>query len=164
MGMASSGVHSNGFSLVRKVFDMTKESLDTYYDELGKTLGEALLAPTKIYVKELRSVKEAGVRVKACSHITGGGFYENVPRMLNDDVCAVIEKDSYPIPPIFKLMAEKGQIEETMMYNTYNMGIGMIMAVDPADVDKTVEAVKAAGETPYVIGKIEAGEKGVKLV
>ena len=148
VGMASSGVHSNGFSLVRKVFDMTKESLDTYYDELGKTLGEALIAPTKIYVKALRSVKEAGVRVKACSHITGGGFYENVPR----------------IPPIFKLMAEKGQIEETMMYNTYNMGIGMIMAVDPADVDKTVEAVKAAGETPYVIGKIEAGEKGVKLV
>lgn len=164
VGMASSGVHSNGFSLVRKVFDMTKESLDTYYDELGKTLGEALIAPTKIYVKALRSVKEAGVRVKACSHITGGGFYENVPRMLNDDVCAVIEKDSYPIPPIFKLMVEKGQIEETMMYNTYNMGIGMIMAVDPADVDKTVEAVKAAGETPYVIGKIEAGEKGVKLV
>ena len=164
VGMASSGVHSNGFSLVRKVFDMTKESLDTYYDELGKTLGEALIAPTKIYVKALTSVKEAGVRVKACSHITGGGFYENVPRMLNDDVCAVIEKDSYPIPPIFKLMAEKGQIEETMMYNTYNMGIGMIMAVDPADVDKTVEAVKAAGETPYVIGKIEAGEKGVKLV
>ena len=164
VGMASSGVHSNGFSLVRKVFDMTKESLDTYYDELGKTLGEALIAPTKIYVKALRSVKEAGVRVKAGSHITGGGFYENVPRMLKDDVCAVIEKDSYPIPPIFKLMAEKGQIEETMMYNTYNMGIGMIMAVDPADVDKTVEAVKAAGETPYVIGKIEAGEKGVKLV
>ena len=164
VGMASSGVHSNGFSLVRKVFDMTKESLDTYYDELGKTLGEALIAPTKIYVKALRSVKEAGVRVKACSHITGGGFYENVPRMLKDDVCAVIEKDSYPIPPIFKLMAEKGQIEETMMYNTYNMGIGMIMAVDPADVDKTVEAVKAAGEIPYVIGKIEAGEKGVKLV
>ncbi len=164
VGMASSGVHSNGFSLVRKVFDMTKESLDTYYDELGKTLGESLIAPTKIYVKALRSVKEAGVRVKACSHITGGGFYENVPRMLKDDVCAVIEKDSYPIPPIFKLMAEKGQIEETMMYNTYNMGIGMIMAVDPADVDKTVEAVKAAGETPYVIGKIEAGEKGVKLV
>ena len=164
VGMASSGVHSNGFSLVRKVFEMTKESLDTYYDELGKTLGEALIAPTKIYVKALRSVKEAGVRVKACSHITGGVYYENVPRMLKDDVCAVIEKDSYPIPPIFKLMAKKGQIEETMMYNTYNMGIGMIMAVDPADVDKTVEAVKAAGETPYVIGKIEAGEKGVKLV
>ena len=163
VGMASSGVHSNGFSLVRKVFDMTKESLDTYYDELGKTLGEALIAPTKIYVKALRSVKEAGVRVKACSHITGGGFYENVPRMLKDDVCAVIEKDSYPIPPIFKLMAEKGQIEETMMYNTYNMGIGMIVAVDPADVEKTMEAMKAAGDIPYVIGEIKDGEKGVTL-
>ena len=164
VGMASSGVHSNGFSLVRKVFDMTKESLETYYDELGKTLGEALIAPTKIYVKALRSVKEAGVRVKGCSHITGGGFYENVPRMLGDGVCAVIEKDSYPIPPIFTLMAKKGEIDEKMMYNTYNMGIGMVMAVDAADVEKTMEAVKAAGETPYVIGRIEAGEKDVKLV
>ena len=164
VGMASSGVHSNGFSLVRKVFDMTKESLEAYYDELGKTLGEALIAPTKIYVKALRSVKEAGVRVKGCSHITGGGFYENVPRMLGDGVCAVIEKDSYPIPPIFTLMAKKGEIDEKMMYNTYNMGIGMVMAVDAADVEKTMEAVKAAGETPYVIGRIEAGEKDVKLV
>ena len=164
VGMASSGVHSNGFSLVRKVFEMTKESLDTYYEELGKTLGEALIAPTKIYVKALRSVKEAGVRVKACSHITGGGFYENVPRMLKDGVCAVIEKDSYPIPPIFTLMAKTGNIDEKMMYNTYNMDIGMIMAVDAADVEKTMEAVKAAGETPYIIGRIEDGEKGVKLV
>lgn len=164
VGMASSGVHSNGFSLVRKVFDMTEESLDTYYDELGKTLGEALIAPTKIYVKALRSVKEAGVRIKGCSHITGGGFYENVPRMLKDGVCAVIEKDSYPIPPIFTLMAKKGEIDAKMMYNTYNMGIGMVMAVDEADVEKTMEAVKAAGETPYVIGRIEAGDKDVKLV
>lgn len=164
VGMASSGVHSNGFSLVRKVFDMTKESLDTYYDELGKTLGEALIAPTKIYVKALRSVKEAGVRIKGCSHITGGGFYENVPRMLKDGVCAVIEKDSYPIPPIFTLMAKKGEIDAKMMYNTYNMGIGMVMAVDEADVEKTMEAVKAAGETPYVIGRIESGDKDVKLV
>ncbi len=164
IGMASSGVHSNGFSLVRKVFEMTEESLNTYYDELGKTLGETLLAPTKIYVKALKSIKESGVRVKACSHITGGGFYENVPRMLKDGVCAVIEKNSYPVPPIFTLMAKKGEIEEHMMYNTYNMGIGMIVAVDAGDVEKTMEAVKAAGETPYVIGKIEAGEKGVKLV
>ena len=132
IGMASSGVHSNGFSLVRKVFEMTTESLNTYYDQLGKTLGETLLAPTKIYVKALKAVKEAGVRVKACSHITGGGFYENVPRMLKDGVCAVIEKDSYPVPPIFGLMAEKGDIEEHMMYNTFNMGIGMVVAVDPA--------------------------------
>ena len=163
IGMASSGVHSNGFSLVRKIFEMTKESLDTYYDELGKTLGEALLAPTRIYVKALRSVKEAGVRVKACSHITGGGFYENVPRMLPEGKQAVIRKDSYEVPAIFKLMSEKGQVEEKMMYNTYNMGLGMVLAVDPADVDKTMEAIKAAGETPYVVGEIKDGEKGVTL-
>ena len=135
IGMASSGVHSNGFSLVRKVFEMTKDSLDTYYEELGTTLGEALLAPTKIYVRALRSIKEAGVTVKACSHITGGGFYENVPRMLKEGTTAVIQKDSYPIPPIFRLMAKKGNIEEKMMYNTYNMGIGMIVAVSPEDAE-----------------------------
>ena len=163
VGIASSGVHSNGFSLVRRVFEMTKESLDTYYDELGKTLGEALIAPTKIYVKALRSVKEAGVKIKACSHITGGGFYENVPRMLKDGVKAVITKDSYPIPPIFTLMAKTGNIEEKMMYNTYNMGIGMIVAVNPEDVNVAMDAIKAAGETPYIIGHIEAGEKGVEL-
>ena len=163
IGMASSGVHSNGFSLVRKIFEMTKESLDTYYDELGKTLGEALLAPTRIYVKALRSIKEAGVRIKACSHITGGGFYENVPRMLPEGKQAVIRKDSYEVPSIFKLMAKKGQVEEKMMYNTYNMGLGMVLAVDPADVDKTMEAIKAAGETPYVVGEIKDGEKGVTL-
>ena len=163
IGMASSGVHSNGFSLVRKVFDMTVESLNTYYDELGATLGETLLAPTRIYVKALKAVKEAGVTVKACSHITSGGFYENVPRMLKEGTHAVINKNSYPIPPIFTLMAKKGNIEEHMMYNTYNMGLGMIVAVDPADVDKTMEAMKAAGDTPYVVGTIEAGEKGVTL-
>ncbi len=163
IGMASSGVHSNGFSLVRKVFDMTVESLNTYYNELGATLGETLLAPTRIYVKALKAVKEAGVTVKACSHITGGGFYENVPRMLKEGTHAVINKNSYPVPPIFTLMAKKGNIEEHMMYNTYNMGLGMIVAVDPADVDKTMEAMKSAGDTPYVVGTIEAGEKGVTL-
>lgn len=163
IGMASSGVHSNGFSLVRKIFSMDKETLNTYYDELGKTLGEALLAPTKIYVKALRSIKEAGVRIKACSHITGGGFYENVPRMLPEGKHAVIEKDSYEVPAIFKMMAREGQVEEKMMYNTYNMGIGMVLGVDPADVDKTMEAIRAAGEIPYVIGKVENGEKGVTL-
>lgn len=163
IGMASSGVHSNGFSLVRKIFRMDAETLNTYFDELGTTLGEALLAPTRIYVKALRSIKEAGVRVKACSHITGGGFYENVPRMLPEGKHAVIEKNSYEVPPIFKMMAREGNVEEQMMYNTYNMGIGMIVAVDPADVDKTMEAIKAAGDTPYVIGKIEDGEKGVTL-
>ena len=165
IGMASSGVHSNGFSLVRKVFEkeLTKEGLDTYYEELGTTLGEALIAPTKIYVKALAQVKKAGVRVKACSHITGGGFYENVPRMLKDGVQAVIQKDSYPVLPIFRLLAEKGQIEEKIMYNTFNMGLGMIVAVDPADAEKTMEAMRAAGETPYVVGSIESGEKGVVL-
>lgn len=163
IGMASSGVHSNGFSLVRKVFKMDKETLNTYHDELGKTLGEALLAPTKIYVKALRSIKEAGVRVKACSHITGGGFYENVPRMLPEGKRAVIEKASYPIPPIFAMLAREGKIEEQMMYNTYNMGLGMVLAVDPVDVDKAMEAIQATGETPYVVGKVEDGEKGVTL-
>lgn len=165
IGMASSGVHSNGFSLVRKVFEkeLTKEGLNTHMDALGTTLGEALIAPTKIYVKALRAVKEAGVAIKACSHITGGGFYENVPRMLKDGVRAVIKKDSYPIPPIFQLLAEKGQIEEKMMYNTYNMGLGMILAVDAADADRTMEAIRAAGEAPYVVGTIESGEKGVDL-
>ena len=126
-------------------------------------MGETLLAPTRIYVKALKAVKEAGVTVKACSHITGGGFYENVPRMLKEGTHAVINKNSYPIPPIFTLMAKKGNIEEHMMYNTYNMGLGMIVAVDPADVDKTMEAMKSAGDTPYVVGTIEAGEKGVTL-
>ena len=163
IGMASSGVHSNGFSLVRKVFEMTKESLDTYYEELGTTLGEALLAPTRIYVKALKNIKNKGVTVKACSHITGGGFYENIPRMLVEGTHAVVEKDSYPVPPIFKLLAEKGDIEEQMMYNTYNMGLGMIVAVDPKDVDRTMEAIREAGDTPYVVGRIEAGEKGVTL-
>ena len=163
IGMASSGVHSNGFSLVRKIFRMNEETLNTYIDELGTTLGEALLAPTRIYVKALKSIKDAGVRVKACSHITGGGFYENVPRMLPEGKHAVIEKNSYPIPPIFGLMAREGNVEEHMMYNTYNMGLGMVLAVDPADVDKTMEAIKAAGDTPYVVGKITDGEKGVTL-
>jgi phosphoribosylformylglycinamidine cyclo-ligase len=164
IGMASTGVHSNGFSLVRKIFEMTKESLDTYYDELGCTLGEALIAPTRIYVKALKAVKDAGVRVKACSHITGGGFYENIPRMLPEGKRAVVEKDSYEVPAIFKLMAKKGNVSEQMMYNTYNMGLGMIVAVDPADVDKTMEAMRSAGDTPYVVGKIVDGEKGVDLV
>lgn len=164
IGIASSGVHSNGFSLVRKVFEMTEESLNTYYDELGKTLGEALLAPTRIYVKALKKVKEAGVTIKGCSHITGGGFYENIPRMLPDGVKAVVKKDSYEVPAIFKLLAKTGDIEEEMMYNTYNMGIGMVLAIDPADVDKTMEALKAAGETCYELGQVEAGEKCEELV
>ena len=164
IGMASSGVHSNGFSLVRKIFPMNKETLSVYDEKLGKTLGEALIAPTKIYVRALAEVKKAGVRVKACSHITGGGFYENIPRMLKDGVRAVVEKGSYEVPYLFKLMQEKGEVAEEMMYNTYNMGIGMIVAVDPADVEKTTAAMKAAGETPYVVGRVVSGAKGVDVI
>lgn len=163
IGIASSGVHSNGFSLVRKVFRMTTEALNTYYDCLGETLGEALIRPTRIYVKALKNVKEAGVTLKGCSHITGGGFYENIPRMLPEGVRAVVKKDSYPVLPIFRMLQKEGNIAEEMMYNTFNMGLGMIIAVDPADVDKTMEAIKAAGDTPYVVGSVEAGEKGVTL-
>ena len=163
VGIPSTGVHSNGFSLVRKVFEMTRESLDTYYEELGGTLGETLLTPTKIYVKALRAVKEAGIRVKGCSHITGGGFYENIPRMLPEGIRAVVQKDSYEVPAIFRLLADKGNIEEQMMYNTYNMGLGMVLAVSPEDADRCLEALRAAGETPYVVGHCAAGEKGVDI-
>jgi phosphoribosylformylglycinamidine cyclo-ligase len=163
IGMASTGVHSNGFSLVRKIFEMTKESLDTYYDELGCTLGEALIAPTRIYVKALKAVKDAGVRVKACSHITGGGFYENIPRMLPDGIAAKVEKNSYDIPPICKMLSKVGDVEEHIMYNTFNMGIGMVLALDKNDVDKTVAAIKAAGEEPVILGEAVSGEKGVIL-
>ena len=163
IGIASSGVHSNGFSLVRKVFTMSEEALNTHYDSLGTTLGEALIAPTRIYVKALKSVKAAGVTIKGCSHITGGGFYENIPRMLHDGVRAVVKKDSYTVPPIFKMLAVEGDIAEEMMYNTFNMGLGMVLAVAPEDAEKTMEAIKAAGEECYVVGHVEAGEKGVTL-
>ena len=163
IGLPSTGVHSNGFSLVRKVFEMTKESLDTYYDELGTTLGEALLAPTRIYVKALKAVKDAGVMIKGCSHITGGGFYENIPRMLPDGARAQVKKDSYEVPAIFKLLAKKGDIDEHMMYNTYNMGVGMCLAIDPADADKTIAAIESAGDKAFVLGTVVAGEKGVDL-
>ncbi len=163
VGIASSGIHSNGFSLVRKVFDMTKDSLNTYYEELGKTLGEALIEPTKIYVKALKAVKESGIVIKGCSHITGGGFYENIPRMLPEGVCALVKKDSYEVPAIFKLLQERGGLEERMMYNTYNMGLGMVLALEKGEEKKAMEAIKAAGETPYIVGRIEAGEKGAIL-
>ncbi len=163
VGIASSGIHSNGYSLVRKVFPMDKETLAEYREELGQTLGQALLTPTKIYVKALKAVKAAGVTIKGCSHITGGGFYENIPRMLHDGVRAVVEKDSYEVPAIFRLLAREGKIEEKMMYNTYNMGIGMMLAVDPADADRTVKALEEAGETAFKVGRIISGEKGVEL-
>lgn len=163
VGIASSGVHSNGFSLVRQVFKMNEEALATHYESLGRTLGETLIEPTKIYVKALKSVKDAGVDIKGCSHITGGGFYENIPRMLHDGVRAVVNKKSYEVPAIFKMLSTDGDIAEEMMYNTFNMGIGMVLALDSSDVDNAVNAIKAAGETPYIIGNVEAGEKGVTL-
>lgn len=163
IGIASSGVHSNGFSLVRKVFEMTPQALNTYYEQLGKTLGEALLAPTKIYVKALRCVKESGVVIKGCSHITGGGFYENIPRMLPEGVCACVDKNSYPVPPIFDMIQKNGQLKEHMMYNTYNMGIGMMLTVAPEDKEATLAALQKAGEQAYIVGTVEAGEKGVRI-
>ncbi len=163
VGIASSGVHSNGFSLVRKIFAMREESLNRYFDSLGCSLGDALIAPTKIYVKALRSVKEAGVTIRGCSHITGGGFYENIPRMLPNGIAAKIQKGSYEVLPIFSMMQKDGNIAEEMMYNTYNMGVGMILAVDASDVDKTVSAIRSAGEIPYIMGEAVYGEKGVIL-
>lgn len=163
IGMASSGVHSNGFSLVRKVFSMKKEELETYHEELGTTLGEALLAPTKIYVKAMSAIKNAGIRVKGCSHITGGGFYENVPRMLPDGKHAKIMLNQFPKLPIFAMLQREGQIEDQMMYNTYNMGLGMILAVAKEDVEETMNQIRSAGETPYIVGEILDGDKGVTL-
>lgn len=164
VGIASSGIHSNGFSLVRKVFDVNETNLKRFYPELGSTLGEALLTPTKIYVKALRAVKEAGIRIKGCSHITGGGFYENIPRMLPDGIVARVYKESYPVPPIFKLMQNKGGLEEKMMYNTFNMGIGMVIALDSSDAEAAVEILRAAGEDAFVIGcAVEGDRKGVEL-
>lgn len=164
IGIASSGVHSNGFSLVRKVFTMNEENLNRYVESLGTTLGEALLTPTRIYVKALKAVKENGVTVKGCSHITGGGFYENIPRMLPENARAVVKLDSFKVLPIFNLIQTSGKIKDEMMYNTFNMGLGMVLAVDKDDVDKTMEALSKAGETCYVIGEVVAGEKGVDLV
>lgn len=163
IGIASSGVHSNGFSLVRKVFTMNEENLNRYVESLGTTLGEALLTPTRIYVKALKAVKESGVTVKGCSHITGGGFYENIPRMLPENARAVVKLDSFKVLPIFNLIQTSGKIKDEMMYNTFNMGLGMVLAVDKVDVDKTMEALSKAGETCYVIGEVVAGEKGVDL-
>ncbi len=163
IGIASSGIHSNGYSLVRKVFNMNRDALETYYESLGATLGETLLTPTKIYVKALRSLKDGGVTVKACSHITGGGFYENIPRMLPEGVHAFIKKNSYEVPPIFNMLAKDGEIAEQMMYNTYNMGLGMMVAVDPTQVDEAIRLIEAAGEKAYIVGEVKSGDKGVTV-
>jgi phosphoribosylformylglycinamidine cyclo-ligase len=165
IGIASSGIHSNGYSLVRRVFTIKSQYLNNKLESLGgQTLGEALLTPTKIYVKAMKEIKAGGVTVKACSHITGGGFYENIPRMLPEGIRAFVNKGSYEVPPIFKMLQQEGSIEEQMMYNTYNMGIGMMIAVAPEDVDKTLSLIKAAGETGYVVGEVKAGDKGVTLL
>ena len=163
IGISSSGIHSNGYSLVRNVFNMKRETLDSYHEALGTTLGEVLLTPTKIYVKALSAIKTGGVKIKACSHITGGGFYENIPRMLREDVHAKVYKDSYEVPAIFKMLSVDGAIEEKTMYNTFNMGIGMIIAVDSTEADKTLGLLKTSGETAYIIGEITSGEKGVTI-
>lgn len=163
IGIASSGIHSNGYSLVRNVFNMKREVLDHYYECLGTTLGEALLTPTKIYVDALKTVKQGNVTIKACSHITGGGFYENIPRMLPEGVSAVIHKESYEVPSIFKMLSKDGNVEEQVMYNTFNMGIGMMVIVDKTKVDETLRLIQLSGEKAYVVGEIVAGEKGVRL-
>ncbi|HHX11724.1 MAG TPA: phosphoribosylformylglycinamidine cyclo-ligase [Clostridiales bacterium] len=163
IGIASSGIHSNGYSLVRNVFRMQRETLETYYESLGSTLGETLLTPTKIYVKTLKELNKANITVKGCSHITGGGFIENIPRMLPEGVHAVVNKSSYDILPIFNMLAKDGNIEEAMMYNTFNMGLGMVIAVDRNEADKAINAINNAGDKPYIIGEIINGEKGISL-
>ena len=163
IGVASSGVHSNGFSLVRKVFDINEKTIDVYYDELGANLGETLLTPTRIYVKPLLALMDE-VRVNAISHITGGGFYENVPRMLSDDTLAVIEKDKCFTLPIFDLIQKTGNIPEHDMYNTFNMGTGLMLAVDSDKADEAVRILQANGEQAKIIGEIKSGEKGVEIV
>ena len=160
IGLKSSGVHSNGFSLVRKVFDVNKENLNEYVESLGCTVGEALLKPTKIYVKPILKLIEQ-VKVKGISHITGGGFYENMPRMLREGVALKIDKNSYEVPPIFKLIAERGNIPERDMYNTFNMGIGMAVIVPESEVEKSLEILKQAGEEAYLIGEVIAGNKEI---
>ncbi len=164
VGIASSGVHSNGFSLIRKVFTMKEENLNRYYDSLGASLGDVLLTPTKIYTKALKNVKDAGFKIKGCSHITGGGFFENIPRMLPKGMSAEVKKDSYPIPPIFEMIKKDGGIEEHMMYNTFNMGLGMVLAVDPSDAEGIRTAIEETGEKAYIVGTVkDDGKKGVEL-
>ena len=165
IGLASTGVHSNGFSLVRKVFDVEHADLTSPMEELGgKSLGETLLTPTRIYVKAIKALLKAGVDIHAISHITGGGFYENVPRMMTEGLTAQIRLDSFPRLPIFDLIEKKGGIPERDMYNTFNMGIGMILALPAQQAAQALEILKAAGEQAYQIGQVVSGEAGVELV
>lgn len=161
IGIKSSGIHSNGFSLVRKIFELSEKNINLYIDELSMTLGESLLTPTKIYVKSALAAIDAA-NVKAISHITGGGFYENIPRMLKKGLCAKVEKASVPVLPIFNVMQEKGKIPEHDMFNTFNMGVGMCMAVGKDTAQKAIDVLQAAGETAFVIGELKEGE-GIEL-
>ncbi|HHT97340.1 MAG TPA: phosphoribosylformylglycinamidine cyclo-ligase [Clostridiales bacterium] len=163
IGLASSGIHSNGYSLVRKVFTMDEKTLNTYYDELGKTLGEELITPTKIYVNALKYIKENNITIKGCAHITGGGFYENIPRMLPKGMEALINKDSYEVPAIFKMLEKEGNIDNSVMYNTFNMGIGMAVVVEGDKADQVMEILKANNETAYKLGEIREGTNGIIL-
>ena len=162
IGLASSGVHSNGYSLVRKTLGINEKSVRRYISEFGKTLGEELLTPTRIYVRAIQAVL-AACPVKAISHVTGGGFYENIPRMLKDGICARVEKAAAPVPPIFDLIAKTGDIPERDMYNTFNMGVGLVIAVAREDADRAMAALVQAGERAYLIGECVAGEKGIEL-
>ncbi len=167
IGIASSGIHSNGYSLVRRIFELDSEDaaakLDEYLPELGEKLGEALLRPTRIYVKAVSALQDAGIRIRGCAHITGGGFYENIPRMLPEGTAVRIRKDSYPIPPVFELMKKRGDLEEKMMYNTFNMGIGMVISVREEDAETAVEIIDGAGEKAYRLGEVTVGSKEVVI-
>ncbi|PKM51858.1 MAG: phosphoribosylformylglycinamidine cyclo-ligase [Firmicutes bacterium HGW-Firmicutes-7] len=162
LGLPSSGIHSNGYSLVRKLFEPTAEKLSVFVEDLGTTIGEQLIKPTKIYVKAIQELKEC-VSMKAISHITGGGFIENIPRMLNDGYCARINLGTWPIHPIFNLMQQLADIQEKDMYNTFNMGIGMIIAMTAQDAVKAIDALEKIGEKAYIIGTVEKGSTGVAL-
>ena len=163
IGITSSGVHSNGFSLVRKIIDESDLDYNTYSDELGQTIGEALLTPTKIYVPELKSIKDGGMKIHGASHITGGGFYENIPRMLPEGLSAFVSEMSYPVPPIFKLLQKEGDVEDRIMYNTFNMGIGMVLAADKHDVEEIRGLISDVGGTSYIIGSVIKGDEGVRI-
>ncbi|MBQ8569399.1 MAG: phosphoribosylformylglycinamidine cyclo-ligase [Oscillospiraceae bacterium] len=160
IAIKSSGIHSNGFSLIRKVFDMTEESLNKYYDELGMKLGECLLTPTRIYVKPIMALLDA-VNVKSISHITGGGFYENIPRALPKGLSAKIERSAVQVLPVFELIAKTGNIPERDMFNTFNMGVGMCVVVDKNDADKAVAVLNEAGEQAYILGELVESDEGV---
>lgn len=163
IGIASSGIHSNGYSLVRKVFRMQRSVLDTYYEALGSSLGEALLTPTKIYVRALQELKHNNIDIKACSHITGGGFYENIPRMLPEGMHGLIRTDSYEIPALFNMLKKDGEITDQAMYNTFNMGIGMAIVVRPEEADQAIRIINETGEKAFILGEIQKGNRGITL-